>query len=80
MDFVHDTLADERPFQILTVVDNWSRQSPWLEVGFSMSGEIVSQTLDFAEKGKPGPRSITMDHGIEFQSPVLEDWAYRRGV
>src|SRR5437016_11253655 len=28
MDCVHDTLADGRPFRVLTVVDNWSRQSP----------------------------------------------------
>ena len=26
------------------------------------------------------PRSITVDHGTEFQSRALEDWAYRRGV
>ena len=28
MDFVHDALADGRPFRVLTVVDRWSRQSP----------------------------------------------------
>ena len=28
----------------------------------------------------PRPRSITVDHGTEFQSRALEDWAYRRGV
>jgi putative transposase len=28
MDFVHDALADGRPFRILTVVDQWSRSSP----------------------------------------------------
>ena len=38
MDFVHDTLADGRPFRILTVVDNWSRQSPLLKVGLRMFG------------------------------------------
>jgi len=32
MDFVHDALADGRPFRVLTVVDQWSRQSPILEV------------------------------------------------
>jgi putative transposase len=32
MDFVHDALADGRPFRVLTVVDQWSRQSPLLEV------------------------------------------------
>ena len=42
MDFVHDALADGRPFRILTVVDNWSRWSPVLEAGLRMSGEAVS--------------------------------------
>ena len=80
MDFVHDTLADGRPFRILTVVDNWSRQTPILEAGFRMSVETVGKALDRALNGTPGPRSITVDHGTEFQSCALEDWAYRRGV
>ena len=80
MDFVHDTLADGRPFRILTVVDNWSRQSPVLDVGFRMSGESVSQALDRVLNGGVGLRSITVDHGTEFQSRALEDWAYRRNV
>jgi putative transposase len=80
MDFVHDALADGRPFRILTVVDNWSRQSPLLEVGFRMSGMTVGQALDRVLNGAQGLRSITVDHGTEFQSRALEDWAYRRGV
>jgi putative transposase len=80
MDFVHDTLADGRPFRVLTVVDNWSRQSPVLEAGVRMSGEIVGQVLDRALNGTQGPHSITVDHGTEFQSRALEDWAYRRSV
>jgi hypothetical protein len=35
-------LAYSRPYQILTVVDNWSSLSPVLEAMFQMSGEIVS--------------------------------------
>ena len=80
MDFVHDTLADGRPFRILTVVDNWSRSSPVLEVGFRMSGELVGQVLDRVLAEGQRPRSITVDHGTEFQSRALEDWAYQRGV
>ncbi|MGB5052974.1 MAG: integrase core domain-containing protein [Nitrospirales bacterium] len=45
-----------------------------------MSGEIAGQALDYALKGKPIPRAITGDHGTEFQSRALENWAYRRGV
>jgi putative transposase len=77
---VHDTLAGGRPFRVLTVVDNWSRQSPVLEAGFRMSGETVGRALDGVLSEGPGPRSITVDHGTEFQSRALEDWAYRRGV
>ncbi len=80
MDFAHDTLADGRSFRILTVVDNWSRHSPLLEVGFRMTGEMVGQVLDRVLNTPAVPRSITVDHGTEFQSRALEDWAYRRGV
>jgi putative transposase len=80
MDFVHDTLANGHTFRVLTVVDHWSRQSPVLEAGFRMSGEMVGQVLDRALNGTPGPRSITVDHGTEFQSRALEDWAYCRSV
>jgi hypothetical protein len=61
MDFVHDTLADGRPFRILTVVDNWSRSSPVREAGFRMSGELVSQVLDRVLGEGQRPRSITVD-------------------
>ena len=80
MDFVHDALADGRPFRILTVVDQWSRSSPLLEVAARMSGETVGGALDRVRERTSMPRSITVDHGTEFQSRALEDWAYRRGV
>jgi putative transposase len=80
MDFMHDTLADGRPFRILTVVDHWSRHSPLREAGFRMTGETVSQVLARVLSQGRSPRSITVDHGTEFQSRALEDWAYRRGV
>jgi putative transposase len=80
MDFVHDALADGRPFRVLTVVDQWSRQSPLLEVASSMSGQGVAAALDRAIGTGRVPASITVDHGTEFMSRALEDWAYRRGV
>jgi putative transposase len=80
MDFVHDALANGRPFRVLTVVDQWSRQSPLLEVASSMSGHSVGQALDRALSAGTAPRSITVDHGTEFMSRALEDWAFARGV
>jgi putative transposase len=78
MDVVHDTLAERRPFRILTVVDHWIRQSPVLQTGFRMSGETVGLVPDRVLNGTQGPRSITVDHGTEFQPRALEEWAYRR--
>jgi putative transposase len=80
MDFVHDALAEGRPFRVLTVVDQWSRQSPMLEAASSMSGQTVGAALDRAIAGDVAPRSITVDHGTEFMSRALEDWAFARGV
>ena len=80
MDFVHDALADGRAFRVLTVVDQWSRQSPVLEVAGSMSGQTVAAVLDRVIGLGPVPASLTVDHGTEFSSRALEDWAYRRGV
>jgi len=80
MDFVHDQLFDGRPFRILTVVDQLSRESPLIEVGFAMSGQRVAEALDACVSGAPTPVSITVDHGTEFTSRALEDWAWRRGV
>ncbi len=46
MDFVADTLAEGRRFRALTIVDNFSRESPAIEVGFSMTGQQVVKVLD----------------------------------
>jgi putative transposase len=80
MDFVHDALFDGRAFRILTVIDQWSRWSPILEVAQGMSGKAVAEALDRAIAVHGKPRSITVDHGTEFTSRALDDWAYRRGV
>lgn len=80
MDFVHDQLADGRPFRVLTIVDQWSRWSPTLECRFRFTGQDVAAVLDRIIGAGPAPRSITVDHGTEFMSRALEDWAYQRGV
>jgi putative transposase len=77
---VHDALADGRTFRVLTVVDQWSRQSPLLEVASSIAGHGVGIALDRVVIDGAAPRSITVDHGTEFMSRALEDWAFASGV
>ena len=80
MDFVHDQLADGRAFRVLTVVDQWSRLSPLLEVVQHVTGADVAAALDRGYAAEKLPQSITVDHGTEFTSQALDTWAYARGV
>jgi len=80
MDFVHDSLSDGRAFRVLTVVDQWSRWSPILVAASSMTGRAVAEALDRVSALHGVPASITVDHGTEFTSQALDEWAYRRGV
>lgn len=80
MDFVHDQLASGRAFRVLTVIDQWSRESVLLETDFSLTGRSVVEALEALSARHPLPRAITVDHGTEFTSKALDEWAYRRGV
>jgi putative transposase len=80
MDFVHDQLTNGRAFRVLTVVDNWSRESVLLETGFRLTGEHVAAALSRVAQHRPLPRSITVDHGTEFTSKALDQWAWDNAV
>jgi len=80
MDFVHDQLLDGRAFRVLTTIDQWSRQSPVLEVGLSLTGKHVVAAFETAVAPSHLPQSITCDHGTEFTSKAVDAWAFYRGV
>jgi putative transposase len=80
MDFVHDQLFDGRRFRILTVIDQWSRESVILEPRFRFRGSDVAELLDRWVTRSGMPETITVDHGTEFTSKALEAWAWMRGV
>lgn len=80
MDFVHDQMLDGRSVRILTVIDQWSRESVCLEANFRQTGRDVGQALDRSALQRGLPTAITVDNGTEFTSRALDDWAYRRGI
>lgn len=80
MDFVHDQLVSGRAFRVLTVIDQWSRESVLLEANVALTGRSVVEALDAVAAHCPLPKAITVDHGTEFTSRALDEWAYRRGV
>lgn len=80
MDFVHDRLESGRRMRLLTIVDDYSRECPAIEVGTSLPGLRVTQVLDRLSEFRGLPRTITVDNGPEFSGAVLDAWAYRKGV
>ena len=80
MDLVTDRLESGRPFRVLTVLDQFSRECPLLEPGVSMTGKAVAGALERLSFAGPLPRVITVDNGSEFYSQAMDSWTYRRGV
>jgi putative transposase len=84
VDFVSDRLANGRRFRILTLVDNFSRNSsrvrPALEVDFSLTGRRVVEVLSRLAQEQELPEVIQCDNGTEFTSQALDEWVHRQGI
>lgn len=80
MDFVSDGLADGRRLRCLTIVDDCTRECVAIEVDTSITGSRVKAVLERLADLRGLPRSVTVDHGPEFEGQVMDAWAYERGV
>jgi putative transposase len=80
MDFVSDGLADGRRIRCLAIVDDCTRECVALEVDTSITGTRVKAVLQRLADTRGLPRSITVDHGPEFEGQVLDAWAYSTNV
>jgi putative transposase len=80
MDFVSDGLADGRRLRCLNIVDDCTRECVAIEVDTSITGTRVKAVLDRLAETRGLPKSITVDHGPEFEGQVLDAWAYEHAV
>lgn len=80
MDFVSDALANGRRIKILTIVDDFSKESVDLVADFGISGHYVTRVLDQAARFRGYPAAIRTDQGPEFTGKALDQWAYQHGV
>jgi putative transposase len=79
-DFVADALFDGRKLRMLTVVDCYTRECLAIDVGQSLRGEDVAESLSRICAVRGLPKTIKTDNGSEFISKVMDKWAYERGV
>ena len=80
MDFVSDALANGRRIRVLTVIDDFTRESLATEVDSSLPGLRVTRVLDRLAAERGLPELITVDNGPEFAGKTLDGWAYAHGV
>ena len=63
-----------------SIVDDCSRECLAIEVDTSIMGKRVAAVLERLRELRGLPRSITVDHGPEFEGQHLDAWAYERAV
>jgi len=80
MDFMSDELFDGRRIRLLTIVDNFSRESLAIEVDQRLGGHRVVEVLMQLGAERGLPRRIRVDNGPEFTCRVLDQWAYLNHV
>lgn len=80
MDFVQDRLTNGRKIRALTLVDDFARESPAIEVDTSMGGRRVVRVLDRLVERRGVPEVITIDNGTEFDGRAMDEWAFKNKV
>lgn len=80
IDFVSDALATGRAIRTLTVLDEFTKECPAIEVDSSLSGERVTRVLDRVIEERGRPEGLRLDNGPEFTSRCFIAWAEQRGI
>jgi len=80
MDFMQDCLADGRRFRMLTIVDDFTRECPAVEVDTSVPGARVVRVLERLAFTRGLPKVILSDNGSEFTGKVMDAWANQKGI
>jgi len=80
MDLVADSFSDGRRFRSLTVVDDFSRECPAIEVDTSISGARIVRVLERLSESHELPKVIVTDNGPEFTSRAMLAWADENNI
>jgi transposase InsO family protein len=73
-DFTEDRTEDGRKLKFLTVLDEWTRELPVIEVGRSITSKGVIGVLEYLFAVRGAPRFIRSDNGPEFIADVIKGW------
>lgn len=79
-DIVYERTHDGRPLRILTIIDEYTRESLAISVGRRVTSEsVIEQLTDlFIRKGLP--EHVRSDNGSEFTAKAIRHWLESLGV
>lgn len=79
-DFVADRTYNGRPLRMLTLMDEYTRESLAIKVDRTLKAyDVIEQLAElFVQRGTPD--YIRSDNGSEFTSEVVREWLQRLGV
>ena len=80
MDFVQDRTADGRPFRMLVVLDECTRECLAIEVHRHLRGEDIVAVLDELTAIREAPAHIRADNGPEMISKAVKAWCEESGT
>jgi len=73
-DFIEDRTEDGRKLKFLTVLDEYTRESPVIEVGRSIRSKDVIAVLEYLFMVRGAPGYIRSDNGPEFIADAIKRW------
>jgi putative transposase len=74
VDFVHDRLSRGSSIRLLTVLDEFTRESLCIRIERRLKSEDVRLTLETLFKDYGIPMYLRSDNGAEFVARCLQDW------
>lgn len=73
-DFVHDACANGQQLKLLTVVDEFTRESLAIETRTSIRSHAVIDVLERLERERGAPVYLRSDNGAEFVAGRVQAW------
>ena len=80
LDFMTETLYDQRRARLLTVMDEGNREGLEIAMGLSLPSRRVVRVLSELVALHGRPTALRMDNGPEFTAQPLVDWCAEHGV
>lgn len=80
IDFIHDSLFAGRRFKCLTIVDDFSKESPRIEAAHGLGGHQLVRIFEEMRSVTGLPKEIRADNGPEFQSRALLEYCMETGI